>query len=135
MDELIATLKGNETVKVQSILSHLATSDDLKHRDFTLSQINLFEKMSSRIIAELGINPIRHILNTSGISNYPEAQFDMVRLGIGVYGVSAEQKYLKMKSVISKLELLLLGSVGYGRKFMAEKPKVATIPRLCRRNF
>jgi alanine racemase len=71
MDELIATLKGNETVKVQSILSHLATSDDLKHRDFTLSQINLFEKMSSRIIAELGINPIRHILNTSGISNYP----------------------------------------------------------------
>jgi alanine racemase len=59
-------------------LSHLATSDDLKHRDFTLSQINLFEKMSSRIIAELGINPI-HILNTSGISNYPD-QFDMVRL-------------------------------------------------------
>jgi alanine racemase len=53
--------------------------------------------MSSRIIAELGINPIRHIL-TSGISNYPEAQFDMVRLGIGVYGVSndpAEQKYLE----------------------------------------
>jgi alanine racemase len=48
MDELIATLKGNETVKVQSILSHLATSDDLK-RDFTLSQINLFEKMSSRL--------------------------------------------------------------------------------------
>jgi alanine racemase len=69
MDELIATLKGNETVKVQSILSHLATSDDLKHRDFTLSQINLFEKMSSRI-AELGINPIRHILNVR-ISNYP----------------------------------------------------------------
>jgi alanine racemase len=68
----------------------------LKHRDFTLSQINLFEKMSSRIIAELGINPI-HILNTSGISNYPD-QFDMVRLGIGVYGVSndpAEQKYLE----------------------------------------
>jgi alanine racemase len=78
--------------------------DDLKHH-FTLSQINLFEKMSSRIIAELGINPIRHILNTSGISNYPEAQFDMV-FGIGVYGVSndpAEQKYLENgKSVIPK---------------------------------
>jgi alanine racemase len=137
MDELIATLKGNETVKVQSILSHLATSDDLKHRDFTLSQINLFEKMSSRIIAELGINPIRHILNTSGISNYPEAQFDMVRLGIGVYGVSndpAEQKYLEnvgtLKSVISQIRTITAGeSVGYGRKFMAEKPtKVATIP-------
>jgi alanine racemase len=70
MDELIATLKGNETVKVQSILSHLATSDDLKHRDFTLSKLiylrNVFQEL-----AELGINPIRHILNTSGISNYP----------------------------------------------------------------
>jgi alanine racemase len=137
MDELIATLKGNETVKVQSILSHLATSDDLKHRDFTLSQINLFDKMSSRIMAELGINPIRHILNTSGISNYSEAQFDMVRLGIGVYGVSndpAEQKYLEnvgtLKSVISQIRTIAAGeSVGYGRKFMAEKPtKVATIP-------
>jgi alanine racemase len=58
MDELIATLKGNETVKVQSILSHLATSDDLKHRDFTLSKLIY---LCSRIIAELGINPIRHI--------------------------------------------------------------------------
>jgi alanine racemase len=92
--------------------------------------------MSSRIIAELGINPIRHILNTSGISNYPEAQFDMVRLGIGVYGVSndpAEQKYLEngtLKSVISQIRTITAGeSVGYGRKFMAEKPtKVATIP-------
>jgi alanine racemase len=88
-----------------------------------LFQINLFEKMSSRIIAELGINPIRHILNTSGISNYPEAQFDMVRLGIGVYGVSndpAEQKYLEnvgtLKSVIPKLELLLLGECGIWSK-------------------
>jgi alanine racemase len=137
MDELIATLKGNETVKVQSILSHLATSDDLKHRDFTLSQISLFEKMSSRIMDELGVDPIRHILNTSGISNYPEAQFDMVRLGIGVYGVSndpVEQKYLEnvgtLKSVISQIRTITVGeSVGYGRKFMAEKPtKVATIP-------
>ncbi|PKH66964.1 bifunctional UDP-N-acetylmuramoyl-tripeptide:D-alanyl-D-alanine ligase/alanine racemase [Flavobacterium sp. ALD4] len=137
MDELITTLKGNETVKVQSILSHLATSDDLKHRDFTLSQINLFEKMSSRIMDELGVDPIRHILNTSGISNYPDSQFDMVRLGIGVYGVSndpAEQKYLEnvgtLKSVISQTRTITAGeSVGYGRKFMAEKPtKVATIP-------
>jgi len=137
IEELIATLKGNETVKVQSILSHLATSDDLKHRDFTLSQINLFDVMSTKIITELGINPIRHILNTSGISNYPDSQFNMVRLGIGLYGVSndpAEQKYLEnvgtLKSVISQIRTIKAGeSVGYGRKFMAEKPtKIATIP-------
>jgi alanine racemase len=137
IEELIATLKGNDNVQIRSILSHLATSDDLKHRDFTLSQINLFDRMSSRIVGELGINPIRHILNTSGISNYPDSQFNMVRLGIGLYGVSndpAEQKYLEnvgtLKSVISQIRTISAGeSVGYGRKFMAEKPtKVATIP-------
>ncbi|CAM2828891.1 bifunctional UDP-N-acetylmuramoyl-tripeptide:D-alanyl-D-alanine ligase/alanine racemase [Flavobacterium frigoris] len=137
IEELIATLKGNDTVQIRSILSHLATSDDLKHRDFTLSQINLFDTMSSRIVRELGIDPIRHILNTSGISNYPDSQFNMVRLGIGLYGVSndpAEQKYLEnvgtLKSVISQIRTITAGeSVGYGRKFMAEKPtKVATIP-------
>lgn len=137
IDELIAALQGNETVKVQSILSHLATSDDLKHRDFTLSQINLFDIVSSKIIEKLGINPIRHILNTSGISNYPDSQFNMVRLGIGLYGVSndpAEQKYLEnvgtLKSVISQIRTIAAGeSVGYGRKFMADKAtKIATIP-------
>jgi alanine racemase len=84
-------------VKVQSILSHLATSDDLKHRDFTLSQINLFEKMSSNY-SRIGNKPYSSYFEYVRISNYPEAQFDMVRLGIGVYGVSndpAEQKYLE----------------------------------------
>lgn len=137
IEELIATLKGNETIEVKSILSHLATSDDVKHRDFALAQISLFEKLSSRICTELKINPIRHILNTSGISNFPDAQFNMVRLGIGLYGVSndpSEQKYLEnvgtLKSVISQIRTISAGeSVGYGRKFMAKKPtKVATIP-------
>ena len=137
IEELIATLKGNDTVQIRSILSHLATSDDLIYRDFTLSQIKLFDTMSSRIVRELGIDPIRHILNTSGISNYPDSQFNMVRLGIGLYGVSndpAEQKYLEnvgtLKSVISQIRTITAGeSVGYGRKFMAEKPtKIATIP-------
>ena len=116
IEELIVTLKGNDTVEIKSILSHLATSDDLKHRDFTVSQIQLFDKLSSKIVAELGINPIRHILNTSGISNFPEAQFNMVRLGIGLYGVSndpSEQKYLEnvgtLKSVISQIRTISAG--------------------------
>tara|TARA_R110000868_G_scaffold162453_3_gene393745 strand:- start:17423 stop:19867 length:2445 start_codon:yes stop_codon:yes gene_type:complete len=137
IEELITTLKGNETVEVKSILSHLATSDDLKHREFALAQIALFEKLSSKICTELEINPIRHILNTSGISNYPDSQFNMVRLGIGLYGVSndpSEQKYLEnvgtLKSVISQIRSISVGeSVGYGRKFIATKTtKVATIP-------
>ena len=137
LDELIQTLKGNATVKVKSVLSHLATSDEVRHFDFVHSQINLFEKLSSRLISELNINPIRHILNTSGISNFPDAQYNMVRLGIGLYGVSndpAEQKYLEnvgtLKSIISQVRTIPGGdSVGYGRRFMAEKEtKIATIP-------
>ncbi|MGM8361637.1 bifunctional UDP-N-acetylmuramoyl-tripeptide:D-alanyl-D-alanine ligase/alanine racemase [Flavobacterium sp. ARAG 55.4] len=137
VDELIATLKGNATVKVQSILSHMATSDDPKFSDFAKSQIQLFDKLSAKIMTELEINPIRHILNTSGISNFSEAQFDMVRLGIGLYGVSNdenEQKELEnvgtLKSIISQIRIIPAGdSVGYGRRFMADKQtKVATIP-------
>lgn len=137
LNELIQTLKGNSAVRVQSILSHLATSDDPKHYDFVNQQIALFEKLSSTLIRELNIDPIRHILNTSGISNFPNAQYNMVRLGIGLYGVSndpAEQKYLEnvgtLKSIISQVRTIPAGdSVGYGRRFMAEKEtKIATIP-------
>ncbi|HAT77297.1 MAG TPA: alanine racemase, partial [Flavobacterium sp.] len=137
LDELIAILKDNKFVSVKSILSHLATSDDLKHQDFAHSQIDLFENLSSKLRNELQIKPIRHILNTSGISNFPEAQYDMVRLGIGLYGISndaEEQKYLEnvgtLKSIISQIRTILAGeSVGYGRRFIAEKTtKIATIP-------
>lgn len=137
IDELISTLKGNSTVKVQSILSHMATSDDTKYYEFALSQISLFDRLSSKIMSQLDIKPIRHILNTSGISNFQDAQFDMVRLGIGLYGVSNdanEQKYLEnvgtLKSIISQIRIIQAGdSVGYGRRFMAEKEtKIATIP-------
>lgn len=137
LDELITAIQGNKSVKVKSILSHMATSDDLKHQDFAFSQINLFEKMSSKLITELKINPIRHILNTSGISNFPQSQYDMVRLGIGIYGISNdenEQKYLEnvgtLKSVISQIRIINKGeSVGYGRRFVANREtKIATIP-------
>ncbi|WP_269234381.1 bifunctional UDP-N-acetylmuramoyl-tripeptide:D-alanyl-D-alanine ligase/alanine racemase [Flavobacterium flavigenum] len=137
IDELIDMLKGNSTVRIQSILSHMATSDDMQHYEFAMSQIRLFEKLSSKLINELGVNSIRHILNTSGISNFPDAQYDMVRLGIGLYGVSndsSEQKYLEnvgtLKSIISQVRTIPAGdSVGYGRRFMAQKEtKIATIP-------
>ena len=137
LDQLIAILKENKFVTVKSILSHMATSDDLEHQEFANSQLDLFEKLSSKLMAEMKIKPIRHILNTSGISNFPQAQYDMVRLGIGLYGVSndvEEQKYLEnvgtLKSIISQIRTIQAGeSVGYGRRFIADKPtKIATIP-------
>jgi alanine racemase len=135
--ELISTLKDNNLVTIKSILSHLATSDDLEHQEFTHSQITLFQKLSSKLMTELHIKPIRHILNTSGISNFPQAQYEMVRLGIGLYGISndvEEQKYLEtvgtLKSIISQIRTIHAGeSVGYGRRFVADKQsKIATIP-------
>ena len=137
IDELIATLKGNENIKVQSILSHLATSDDVMQEGFAKGQIDLFEKLSLKLMNELDIKPIRHILNTSGISNFQNSQYDMVRLGIGLYGVSndfEEQKRLEnvgtLKSIISQIRTIQKGeSVGYGRKFIASREtRVATIP-------
>ena len=137
IDELISTLKNNKTVQVRSILSHLATSDEFEQRKFALSQIDLFDKLSTKLMRELQIKPIRHILNTSGITNFPKAQYDMVRLGIGLYGVSndmEEQKELEnvgtLKSLISQIRNIKAGeSVGYGRRFIADKPtKIATIP-------
>jgi alanine racemase len=134
---LIETLKNTPSIKVKSILSHLATSDNLENRTFANEQIALFDRLSQRIIDELKIHPIRHILNTSGMSNFGESQYDMVRLGIGLYGISndeKEQKYLEnvstLKSVISQIRTIQKGeSVGYSRRFVAEKTtKVATIP-------
>lgn len=135
--ELARILKSSKSVRVKSVLSHMATSDDLRHHAFALAQIALFEKMSSLLVAELGIDPIRHMLNTSGISNYPEAQFDMVRLGIGLYGISndaSEQKFLEnvgtLKSILSQIRTIPAGdSVGYGRRFIADHTtRIATIP-------
>ncbi len=137
IEALIDILKNNKTVKVQSILSHMATSDDKKHFAFAIAQINLFQKITLQLKSALKIKPICHLLNTSGITNFPESQLDMVRLGIGLYGISndiEEQKYLEnvsvLKSIISQIRTIQKGeSVGYGRRFMAhQETKIATIP-------
>ena len=137
LHELLEILKKTTAVAVKSILSHLATSDDLDNKTFAEKQIYLFTEMSTHICTELQIDPILHILNSSGISNFPAAQFNMVRLGIGLYGISNNQKeqhFLEnvstLKSVVSQIKTIPKGdSVGYGRKFIANKlTKIATIP-------
>lgn len=137
LEELISLLRNNNFVDVRSIFSHLSASDSLQFRDFTMEQIAKFDKWSAYLSEALAINPIRHILNTSGIYHYPEAQYDMVRLGIGLYGVgndTTEQKFLQnvgtLKTVILQIKQVPAGdSVGYSRRFMARQPvSVATLP-------
>lgn len=136
LDELIQNLKDN-SVLVKSVFSHLASSDDLKDTNFTNSQVTLFDKLSTQLISSLKTKPLRHILNTSGISNFTKNQFDMVRLGIGLYGVSNDPEEAKvlenvgtLKSIISQIKIIKPGeSVGYNRKFKANKiTRSATIP-------
>lgn len=132
---LIAHLKSDERLKVSSIFSHLAASDELVHDDFTKGQIDLFARLSSRITDELGYAINRHILNSAGIERFPEAEFDMVRLGIGLYGISAVD--ISKLEVVSTLRSTIVQikdipaneSVGYGRKGWVNEPKrTATIP-------
>ena len=131
------TLSKTESVIVKSAFSHLAATEDLNERDFTLGQIERFRKISEDLISKLGYKPLLHCANTSGIINYPEAHFDMVRTGIGLYGFgndAEENKKLKpvgtLKTVISQIHKIENGeSVGYNRGFIAEKPtRSATLP-------
>ena len=135
--ELIQLLQHNNFVQVASVFSHLSASDNKEFKDFTLKQIGLFKEITNELTNELKIQPIRHILNTSGIFNYAEYQFEMVRLGIGIYGVGnseEEQQSLQnvstLKSIISQIRTVDVNdSIGYSRKFMVKKPmKIATIP-------
>ncbi|WP_326981535.1 bifunctional UDP-N-acetylmuramoyl-tripeptide:D-alanyl-D-alanine ligase/alanine racemase [Chryseobacterium sp. MYb264] len=136
LDQLSETL-NTMNVKVQSIFSHLSSSDIPEEKEFTLHQLETFEKNSSHLIEKLGYTPIRHILNSSGITSYTNHQYDMVRIGIGMLGESQNseiQKQLRsvvsFKTVISQISLVENGeSVGYSRRFKADhNTKIATIP-------
>ncbi|UUC46059.1 bifunctional UDP-N-acetylmuramoyl-tripeptide:D-alanyl-D-alanine ligase/alanine racemase [Flavobacterium cerinum] len=137
LNELITTLQHNNFVSVKSIFSHLSASDGPEFNDFTLQQIHTFDNWSQQIVTALQIQPIRHILNTSGIYNFPEYQFDMVRLGIGLYGVGNDENEMRQLENVGTLKTVILqvknvptgDSVGYSRKFMATHlTHTATIP-------
>jgi alanine racemase len=137
IEELNALLHNNNFITVKSIFSHLAASDNLEFKDFTLIQFTRFEAIYSKITKKLNKSPDRHILNTSGIFNYPEKQYEMVRLGIGLYGFGnsdLENKSLQnvstLKSIISQIREVEKGeSIGYNRNYIVnQKMKVATIP-------
>ncbi|QBJ87260.1 bifunctional UDP-N-acetylmuramoyl-tripeptide:D-alanyl-D-alanine ligase/alanine racemase [Chryseobacterium gleum] len=136
LDQLSETL-SHKNVKVQSMFSHLSSSDMPEEKEFTLKQLEVFEKNSSYLIEKLGYTSIRHILNSAGITSYKDHQHDMVRIGIGMLGESADpeiQKQLRsvvsFKTVISQISTVENGeSVGYSRRYKTDHPtRIATIP-------
>ncbi|MEL6809744.1 MAG: alanine racemase [Bacteroidota bacterium] len=134
---ILDRLQETSAVKIKSIFSHLAASEDMSERDFTLGQIDSFKKTSAEMIKKLEYTPFLHQSNTSGILNYPEAHFDLVRTGIGLYGYGnseAQDRQLipvvTLKSVISQIHQIEPGeSVGYNRAYFAKGYEVtATLP-------
>ena len=130
-------VKQCRSVRVKSLYSHLAAAEDPASDDFTLGQIRMFEDNASRIIGEIGYRPMLHILNSAGIERFPQFQHDMVRLGIGIYGISALPG-VRLSPVASlKCKILQIkhlrpedGTIGYGRHGMIapEGTTIATIP-------
>ncbi len=136
-ETILSRLKTSKAVKVTSVFSHLAASEDLNEKCFTETQIERFTRIASDIDSRLGYKTHWHICNTSGVLNYPNAHFDMVRTGIGLYGFGNSEKedanlkpIASLKSVISQIHEIEPGeSVGYNRAFEATtKTKTATIP-------
>ncbi|MBQ7750651.1 MAG: alanine racemase [Bacteroidales bacterium] len=134
---LMDYLRSCPEVRVKSIYSHLCVAEDPSQDSFTMGQIRLYEKNSSALIQSLGYTPLRHLLNSAGIERFPEYQFDMVRLGVGIYGISAlpgvklapvaslKVKILQIKTLTSPEE-----TIGYGRHghVAPEGTVIATIP-------
>ena len=137
MEELMEFIKDCRWVKVKSVYSHLAAADEPDSDDFTLGQIRLFKENADRLTEALGYKPIYHVLNSAGIERFPQYQFDMVRLGIGIYGVSAIpgvrlSPVASFKCKVLQVKTLMPGdgTIGYGRhgKIAPEGTVIATIP-------
>lgn len=132
--DLLDFFKKNRNVRIKSVFSHLATSDMPEEDEFTLSQLNLYDRMSSKIIEVFEHKIIRHVLNSAGIERFPSYAYDMVRLGIGLHGISFDNAPLKLtssfKSYIASLREVPSGvTVGYGRKGRITKDSlIAVVP-------
>lgn len=127
MPRLLSRLVGQKAVRVRSIFSHLCVADEPQWDDFTREQISLFSRCADFLIAGLssrpeyeGHKPLKHVLNSAGIERFTEFQYDMCRLGIGLYGFSFNGAPLRnvctLKSTILSVKTIRQGeSIGYGR--------------------
>jgi alanine racemase len=122
LPELIETLLATKKIKVESIFTHLVASDDVKHDDYTKSQIANFLNLYHELTQGINYFPLKHVLNTAGISRWQEAQMDMVRLGIGLYGFDSAlapkdlHTVATLKTTITQVKNIKVAeTVGYGR--------------------
>ena len=127
LKDLLDMLQAQPEVYVKSVFSHLAVSEDVNERNFNFRQIRQFEIMTGEIMDRIGYHFDRHLANSSGVINFKSSHFDMVRIGIGLYGLVPGQKrvlenVLTFNSEISQIKYLKEGdSLGYGRSYIANK--------------
>jgi Alr-MurF fusion protein len=122
MDELGQTLRLHPNLRVATVFSHLSASDNAAHDGFSHQQAERFVDMYEVLATALGYRPLRHIVNTGGIVRFPQYHFDMVRLGIGLYGIDGSglqerlQVVNELKTTISQVKKIPAGdTVGYNR--------------------
>ena len=135
IEELISEVKACRAVKVASVFAHLSCADDPAQDDFTRSQIVKFDRMSTQIANALPYNIIRHTANSAAIERFPEAKFDMCRLGLGLYGYGychneELQPVATLKTRIVQIRSRKAGeAIGYGRsEVLLRDSQIATIP-------
>ena len=134
MPALIARLRGQKAVRVASVFSHLAGSDEQQFDQFTLSQIHYFDTCAEQLKAGLNYSIIKHICNSAGIERFSQYQFDMCRLGIGLYGFSFAGARLRnvctLRTTILSVKTVKAGeTIGYGRHTtLTEDRTIAVIP-------
>ena len=125
IDKLIQLILKSSAIAIKGIFSHLAVADDETEDYFTLNQIDLFEQISNQIENEIGCTTIKSVLNSAGSERFSGHQFDMIRLGIGMFGISTVfnlESVCELKTTISQLKLVKKGaSIGYGRSIIVDK--------------
>ncbi len=128
LKEVLQLIKSAKNIRVASVFSHLSGADERQHDDFSSQQASAFIRMANETEEALGYAPTRHLLNSPGILRLPQFQFEMVRLGIGLYGVDPTEEgnaglkpVASIKTMISQIKTIKAGeTIGYGRKGKAE---------------
>lgn len=137
LPQLMDIIRNNPQLRIASVFSHLAAAEDPAEDAYTLRQIQMFKTMTDTICAAFDYPILRHILNSAGIARFPQYQFDMVRLGISLYGFSnvpEVQKHLQnvatLKTVVTQVKRIPAGeTIGYNRSYkLAKDTQVAIIP-------
>lgn len=138
LDRVIEIIQQQDAIRVCSVFSHLATADCLDMDEYTEAQLKLFDRCSKKIQSAFPYRVMRHVLNTAGILRFPQYQYDMVRLGIGLYGIPVLNNGMEeglrpvstLRSVIIALKSYPAGTaIGYGRRGLLQRDSlIATVP-------